>query len=83
MHNLKIVPELHFNNKKIADYLKQKRLDAKLSLEQVVEFAELENIETLVNYELGFVSIPLNELYALSNVLNIVPSELLNLINQN
>ena len=64
----------------IADFFRKHRLLSNLSLEQVRESLELDSIVVVSAYENGERSIPLEDLFALTNLLNIPPEEVLALV---
>jgi transcriptional regulator with XRE-family HTH domain len=67
---------------KIAKLILKERISQNLTRETLVHFAQLKNTKTLVDYETAKKTIPLKELYAIANVLNIPPTKILKIINK-
>ncbi len=70
-----------FKNDKISQLISVKRKEKGFSINELAQYANIENSKDLESYELGLKSIPLTDLYAIANILNIRPSEILKLIN--
>lgn len=64
----------------IASFFRKHRLASGLSEQQVAHDLGLESVETLRAYEAGTEAIPLDEIFALTNLLNIPPEDVLALI---
>jgi transcriptional regulator with XRE-family HTH domain len=64
----------------IADFFRTKRLASRLTLEHVSAELGLNGTQTLLDYESGAISIPLDEIFALTNLLNVAPEEVMALI---
>ena len=66
-------------NPELGRFLKKKRLKARQSLAATAGYLEI-STELLTEYEQGIRGIPLMHVYALSNFLNVSPTEVLHLI---
>lgn len=66
--------------KKIANFFRAHRLQAHLSLETVAQDLGLEDSSILLAYEAAVDPIPLDIIFALTNVLNIAPEDTMNVI---
>jgi hypothetical protein len=66
---------------RIAKFFRDHRLSSGLSLEDAALALGLEESSTLLGYESGIDSIPLDMIFALTNLLNIPPEDTLNLIH--
>ena len=68
-------------NEAMGAFFRYKRLAAGISEKQVCHYLGLPSEMTLRSYEAGKASIPLNQMYALSNCLNIAPDEIMDLMH--
>lgn len=66
-------------NERIAEFFKKYRISSNHSLEEVVRLAELGSIVELEEYESGARKIPLDVCFALLNLYNTPPDEVLEL----
>lgn len=66
-------------NLKIADFFKYNRLKTGFSLEALAEGMNVP-VETLIAYENGSKKIPLEDIYAFSNCLDIEPDKIVHLL---
>jgi transcriptional regulator with XRE-family HTH domain len=74
--------ELHHpKSAKIGKFFHERRLAAGLSLETVAIELSLEVSADLQAYENGQKAIPLDEIFALTNILNIPPDDVIDLIH--
>jgi len=64
----------------IAKFFRDRRIAAGLSEAEFVEAVGLEDLATLMAYESGRRSIPLDEVFGMTNVLNIPPEDIVGLI---
>ena len=64
----------------IAAFFKSHRLKSGLTADAVARDLALESVELLLAYESGAEAIPLDEIFALTNLLNIAPEDVLALI---
>ncbi len=67
-------------NLAIAKFFKDHRLSSGLSVDQVAKGLNLDQTKTVESYESGTVAIPLEDIFALTNLLNIPPEDVLALI---
>ena len=67
-------------HQRIAAFFRERRLASGLSLEQVATSIEHVEVSELEGYEAGISPIPLDLIFALTNVLNIAPEDVMNLI---
>ena len=65
---------------KVASFFRARRVAAGLSQAQVALELGLTSASLLDDYELGKKSIPLDEIFALTNILNIPPEEVIDLV---
>lgn len=73
--------DLFFKSRlKFASFFRQHRLDLNMSLEQVRDSLNLKSTEDVIAYESGARPIPLEDMFSLTNLLNIPPEEVLALI---
>lgn len=66
---------------KLGDFFRQQRVAAGLTEDAVVRALELESIETLRGYETGEIAIPLEDIFSLTNLLNVSPEEVMDLVH--
>lgn len=66
----------------IARFFKARRLASGLTLQQVSEALRLRDPEVVRRYEVGEIGIPLDDIFALTNLLNVPPEEVMALIFQ-
>jgi transcriptional regulator with XRE-family HTH domain len=66
----------------IGAFFRQRRLGADLSMEMVAKELELESPEVLLAYETGKVSIPVDDIFALTNLLNVPPEDVMELVHE-
>lgn len=64
----------------IATFFKERRLGAGLTQAQVVQGLGLESIALLQSYEDGSQPIPLDDVFSLTNLLNVPPEDVMALI---
>lgn len=65
---------------KLGDFLKEARKAAGLSSEEAVLHLGQPSVDYLINIEAGQSTVTLSELYALANIYNIGPEDLMNLL---
>lgn len=66
--------------KRVAEFFRVHRLSSGQSQQQVVDALGLESLELLQRYESGETPIPLDDIFALTNLLNVPPEDVLGLI---
>ena len=69
---LKIAP-----NMDLAAFMKEYRFTAKITLEEAAAYLGLEKPQVVWEYENGARAIPLDDIYAMANLYNIPPDEVL------
>ena len=79
--NLKLKPSaLPSRNGQIGAFFKDRRLESGLSADFVAQELGLPNRELLLAYEDGTEPVPLDEIFVLTNLLNVAPNDVLALI---
>lgn len=68
--------------KKLGAYFREARLNAGLTESAVVSGVEIESEALLLSYESGRLAMPLEDVYALTNFLNIAPEVIMALIHE-
>lgn len=66
---------------KLGDFFREQRLAAGVSEDAVMRALELESLDVLRGYESGEISIPLEDVFALTNLLNVSPEEVMDLVH--
>jgi transcriptional regulator with XRE-family HTH domain len=67
---------------KIGSFFRARRLSANLSPETVAQELELESATVLLAYESGRASMPVDDIFALTNLLNIPPEDVMELVHE-
>ncbi len=68
-------------SRRLGDFFRSHRQSEGLTLEQVTTALELESIEVLVGYESGRLAMPLEDVFALTNLLNVAPEDVMDLVH--
>lgn len=68
--------------REIARFFRKHRLRAGLSIEETARAAEIPDATTLLEYEHAVQPIPLEDIFSLTNVLNIAPDAVLTLVHE-
>lgn len=66
----------------IGNFFRMRRLEAGVSAETVAKELELASTDVLMAYETGRVSMPVDDIFALTNLLNIPPEEVMELVHE-
>ena len=66
----------------ISEFFRTKREESGRSREEIAEDIGLESVAALAAYEDGTEPIPLDDIFALTNVLNIAPEDVLSLMHK-
>lgn len=66
---------------RLGEFFKSHRLTSGLSVEEVAQLLELET-SVYAGYEDGLHSMPLEDVFALTNLLNIAPEEVMDLVHE-
>lgn len=74
--------ESRSRGKEIGAFFRRRRLETGLSVETVTQELGLPSEDLLLKYENGVESFPLDEIFALTNLLNIPPHDVLVLIDK-
>ena len=76
-------PEVEIERRvQIGAFFREARLQAGLSPEVIAKELELDSPETLLAYESGQISMPVDDIFALTNVLNIPPEDVMSLVHE-
>ena len=67
--------------RRLGDFFRSHRVASGMSVEQVATDLELSSVDVLVDYETGQLSMPLEDVFALTNLLNIAPEAVMDLVH--
>lgn len=67
--------------RQLGAFFRAHRLEARLSEADVARALDLETDETVMAYESGRLSMPVEDVYALTNLLNLAPEDVMDLIH--
>jgi transcriptional regulator with XRE-family HTH domain len=79
-HKTALSPNEHERLVRLGDFFKAYRLKSGLSIDEVAQLLDLKPA-VYVGYEEGRQSMPLEDVFALTNLLNIAPEEVMDLVH--
>lgn len=85
MAKSQLLPSLELESNRrieIGTFFRERRELAGLSVEAVAKELDLESSTILVAYESGRLSIPVDDVFAMTNILNIPPEDVMELIQE-
>jgi transcriptional regulator with XRE-family HTH domain len=66
---------------RLGEFFRSHRVSAGLSAETIAQDLELESVSVLSAYESGRISMPLEDVFALTNLLNVAPETVMDLVH--
>lgn len=77
------VSDVEFERRRsLGAFFRSHRLENKMSEEEVAEALELASTDIVLGYETGRIAMPLEDVFSMTNLLNVPPEDVMDLIHK-